>query len=555
MWYANLLLGVGYGLLYIFSGKLGIHFSSMPPGNLTLIWFASGVGLLALRHIGWMGVPFIFLSSLFLNSPYYWELSTASGLQTLFMSVVSAGADALQCILAWRLASRLEQGLGGPLFRDSRCLPPFLLRVCVVPAVLTSWVPVLAPQMIGMVGRTGPEFFQTVATVTLADAMGLILLGPLGWPGAAPLLRRSSSTILLGIACTVAPAGAVLASLWADPHLLFLAFPLGLVAAAAAPHRMVVLGGVGTALIALVGASRGLGLFAPMVPDVALFTLSIFLLSLAITQQFAALLLAEILRYRSNLEAAIEQRTHQLRASETRLRESNIAKDRLFSILAHDLKEPFNSLIGLTDLLLSQDADMDPAERQRCLRMVYGNARRTHGLLENLLAWSRAERGLVQCDPEPSSLVELLTDTVYLHTEAARDKGITLEARPCEDLILQVDRNLLAIIMRNLVGNALKYTHRGGRITLSGRRLDTKHAEVLVVDTGVGIAAHRIAMLFSLSHAHSTPGTDREPGTGLGLSLCREFVERQGGRIEVESEVGKGSRFRVVLPLGQRPAE
>ena len=266
------------------------------------------------------------------------------------------------------------------------------------------------------------------------------------------------------------------------------------------------------------------------------------------------------LRERRLLEEKVRLRTQQIEEQKSEilqknaaLNELNAAKDKFFSIIAHDLRNPFNAIIGLTDVLLISLDDLDAAKLQKTLENIKSSSQQARELLENLLLWARSQTGSISYRPEQLNLKAQAEESIELVAVQAARKNIRIFADfDCGGLIVG-DINMVNTILRNLLTNALKFTPRNGQVSV-GIYLNNGFYVLSIKDTGIGIPADRLKNIFSIDTAHKTKGTDQEPGTGLGLILCKEFIEKHGGRIEVQSEVGKGSEFRVIIP-GNRNAD
>ena len=233
------------------------------------------------------------------------------------------------------------------------------------------------------------------------------------------------------------------------------------------------------------------------------------------------------------------------------LKKLNDQKDKFFSIIAHDLKGPFTALLGYSSLLADKVDYFDKKGVVESAAAVHESAQRVFKLLENLLEWSRLQMGQLEFEPGPIDLKEIIDTNLGLFAPTAKEKAIRLTGKRRKPLNVFADAHMVDAVVRNLVNNAIKFTPERGHVTISARR-NGKWAEVEVSDTGVGISAYRAARLFRLDEKTSTVGTGGETGTGLGLHLCKELVERQGGRIQVRSTEGEGSVFRFTLPLHQQ---
>jgi len=236
------------------------------------------------------------------------------------------------------------------------------------------------------------------------------------------------------------------------------------------------------------------------------------------------------------------------------LKELNLSKDKFLSIISHDLKAPFGQFISATQLILDRINEYDTSQIAKLIRMLNKQAVRTYKLLENLLEWSRNQKGLIKFDPEPISLRVLTNEITDSLLQMAVAKSISITSNIKNGLFIYADKYMLSTILRNLISNAIKFTDEHGEVTISTRYLIQKQSlgdkilEVAIADTGVGIREEEIAKLFRIDKVFSTKGTQKEPGTGLGLILCKEFVEKHGGQIWVDSEPGKGSVFKFTIP-------
>jgi PAS domain S-box-containing protein len=235
--------------------------------------------------------------------------------------------------------------------------------------------------------------------------------------------------------------------------------------------------------------------------------------------------------------------------TEQQLKEANLTKDKFFSIIAHDLRSPFTSILGFTRLLDDEYDEFTDEERKTMVKQILNSTESTFQLLDNLLAWAKTQLGRTIYTPESFTLESLISESVKLTLPQAQIKNIKISIGKTEDLTLFADQNMIRTVMRNLLSNAVKFSFPDGLI-----ELDTSFADniltISVSDHGTGMPPETLNSLFSLTEkVPSTKGTANEKGTGLGLILCREFVERNGGTIHVESAVGKGSTFFVTLPV------
>lgn len=231
---------------------------------------------------------------------------------------------------------------------------------------------------------------------------------------------------------------------------------------------------------------------------------------------------------------------------ELQLQEANATKDKFFSIIAHDLKNPFAVILGFSELLRNNAEKLSADKMKDMSDNIYKSSKTAYELLENLLQWSRSQTGRLEFNPQPIKLSDQLAESITIVENQAHNKKIEV-VNEVKDFCVQADANLLNTVLRNLLGNAIKYTNSGGKVTVASRELP-KLAEIWVQDTGVGIPPEDMNKIFRIDVKYSTRGTADEPGTGLGLILCKEFIEKHGGKIWVESELGKGTTIKFTLP-------
>lgn len=230
------------------------------------------------------------------------------------------------------------------------------------------------------------------------------------------------------------------------------------------------------------------------------------------------------------------------------LNELNLTKDKFFTIIAHDLKSPFNSILGLTELLVTEYDNISEEERLNFINLLYSSSISTYKLVENLLEWARLQRGHIEIQKEELNLIGLINECIEPSLSSARKKGITVIQNIEDHISVMADDNSIKTIIRNLFNNAIKYTPNGGFVEFNAIQ-NENDIEISITDTGIGMSPDRISKLFRIETSHSRLGTNDEIGTGLGLILCKDIVAKNNGKIWVESELGKGSVFKFSIPL------
>ena len=254
-----------------------------------------------------------------------------------------------------------------------------------------------------------------------------------------------------------------------------------------------------------------------------------------------------IRKYNARLEQTVSTRTNELKESEALLKQSNQAKDRFFSIIAHDLKSPFNSILGYLDLLTDNKYFFSEEERIIILNKMKATSKRTVNLLENLLSWARTQKGDIPLNPERFDLMQLINENMMLSESPAEGKNIRLTKMSNDPRFVFADRNMINTVIRNLLSNAIKFTYPGGNVIIDAE-IRGKEIEFSISDDGCGMSKETIEHLFNIEDHIATKGTNNETGTGLGLILCRDFIRLNRGRIWAKSEPEEGSTFYFTLP-------
>jgi len=231
----------------------------------------------------------------------------------------------------------------------------------------------------------------------------------------------------------------------------------------------------------------------------------------------------------------------------------NATKDRFFSIIAHDLKSPFSSILGFSEILKDEVEQIDTKTIKRYASLINSSAQNSYALLENLLEWARMQQGQIQFEPEKLVLNDAVIAEIQNLQHTADQKNIKLTNNTPENLTIKADYNMLLTILRNLISNAIKFTPEGGQVKVEAKiegevKGEKSQVVISVSDTGIGMTKETIENLFKIESSISTRGTNNERGTGIGLLLCKDFIEKHKGNIAVKSMPGKGSTFTIYLP-------
>lgn len=273
------------------------------------------------------------------------------------------------------------------------------------------------------------------------------------------------------------------------------------------------------------------------------FAVSAFLLLFTALSIYLFAIRRKLLRYQEK----INHQNEQLIENEKKLNEMIATKDKFFKIIAHDLRNHFNGLLGYSDLLSLTHKELSVDERDSMINDVSDISKNTFSLLENLLVWSRSQTDDLSFSPKQLDLQELVVTNIESVQSHVKSKGLKLTSDIDKELKVYADKEMLNTVLRNLIMNAIKFSNKGGEVRIDAVA-DKDKVTILVHDQGIGMSREKMEILFDITQKTSTLGTGQEKGTGIGLALCKEFIEAHGGEIHVESEPGVGSVFSIVLP-------
>lgn len=247
----------------------------------------------------------------------------------------------------------------------------------------------------------------------------------------------------------------------------------------------------------------------------------------------------------------LERLNRILESRNVELAESNLYKDRLLSIVAHDLKNPFQALLGYSEVLMDEYDSLTKQEVVEYSRAIYNSAKNLLSITQNLLNWSRIQFNQFNISRQDIQILDMFNNTILFQKEIAKQKEIEFEIELKDSFSLNTDPEMLETVLRNLTSNAIKYSYPGSKIVLTAKE-SNETAQIIVEDSGIGIPSEKLQFLFTNKNIISSPGTKNERGTGLGLTICKDFINSLGGKIEVESKEGVGTRFIIILPVATK---
>lgn len=253
-------------------------------------------------------------------------------------------------------------------------------------------------------------------------------------------------------------------------------------------------------------------------------------------------------------EKLAKESKKQLESSEKKLRELNTTKDKFFSIIGHDVKTPVSTIASYSSLLVDEFDELEKEEIFHIIRIIRNSSLRAIDLLKNLLEWAKVQTGSISFDPEVINICDIIDEEVKFASNLWGKKNITVKFSPKADNFVFADKNMVRTVFRNLLSNAIKFTPENGSIQLFSKRVNEngEQIRISIQDNGVGISKKVLPTLFSIEENYSSEGTSGEVGTGMGLLFCKEFIDIQGGNIQAESTLGKGSTFSFSLPAAKK---
>jgi signal transduction histidine kinase len=259
-------------------------------------------------------------------------------------------------------------------------------------------------------------------------------------------------------------------------------------------------------------------------------------------------------RKEKQINLLLEEKNSEIEEQARSLRKLVATKDKLFSIIGHDLKNPFNAIMGFGNLLIDDYDNLSDKQRISFINHISNATNKANNLLENLLTWSTTQRGEIKVDLEIINIRDCINDQMELYKNTIKHKSISVVNSVNADAQIMTDRNMVCLVIRNLLNNALKFSNKEGNVYINIQE-DNEYANISIKDEGVGMNKEVLKNLFNLEHNVTTKGTLEETGTGLGLVICHEFMKTLGGKIWAESEEGKGSTFYFSLPFSNQKTQ
>lgn len=257
-----------------------------------------------------------------------------------------------------------------------------------------------------------------------------------------------------------------------------------------------------------------------------------------------------LLKTKTRITKQLQEQNDKIKQQHKTLEATNATRDKFFSIIAHDLKGAIGGFLGQTQFMAEDFRQLRDTEKQEMISVLHTSAQQLYALLENLLAWSRTQLGSIDYKPEPVNIEQLIKEVLALHESNIQEKDISVSCSQVAPHIVYADYNMLSTVLRNLVSNAIKYSFPGGEIVIRVQSAESnQQLSVSILDKGKGMSPQKQQQLFKLEETISEPGTNKERGTGLGLILCKEFVEKNQGKLQFQSAPQQGTCFSFEVPI------
>jgi signal transduction histidine kinase len=525
-------------VLYVTAAWIGTTYSNLAPSNLSVLWLPSGIAIVGLVVLGWRALPIIAIGSLLFH--------------------MQTQSDSLTHLLSLTLLDTIQPAIGTWMYQrvcphgclsDEKSFIRFLLGVAMLPPLLTSWAVILSIQSSGnVVYESATELLRAIGNTTVSDTLGILIVIPL-YDALLGAKNRSAGRrdIIEFIALL---SFLILVLIWVSSSRtlrpIVILIPMTLLAL----RNGVIGSSIGFAVSAItmiIATVHGYGPFLTEELQTEFLGLITVLISIGLPVHLIAINVRNMKIFAVTLEHRVDERTSELKQKEARLLELNQDKDRLMSIIGHDLRNPIQGIIGLGELVVGDVRNKTYADLESYGVMIQGSARQTLQLLQNLLDWSATQSGRIRFNPQPTDVSRLLSEALHVVADPAKAKGITLKVDVEMGLTASVDKQMMATILRNLVSNSLKFTFSGGTILTSAHSTE-RGFRLSVTDTGVGMTEEQIEALEGPLSNLSTHGTEGEPGSGLGLLLVNDFTHKHGGTVRIESELGRGTTFELDFP-------
>lgn len=542
--------------LYLLTAKLGMGYLAFEPGNLTVLWLPSGIALITFLKFGYQAVPIVFLSSFLAN--YDGLFSSANGIESwqIYTSLIlSAGCDTIQPIIAMLFWRRLIQN---ELLSISDFYK-FILFVAFIPCLFAVSLLCLNLYYFHFFEKHSfDEIIRIFGVIVFGDTIGIFASVPLYFFWRRREFDGKLSVLISLILIQTVILFIVIRYL---PFLYFLSYFVVVIIGYFNRLKGVSVAVFHLYIFSIIMTKMGVGPFVYPDEYTSYIYLISFLVPFSLLAEFMTILYTSVESHQVELEKKVLERTKMLRQqigeknkaidslniSEQRLSESNKTKDKFFSIIAHDLRNPLSSYQHVTQMLIEGYDRYTDSEILELLGQISDSSDKVYQLLEHLLDWARTQTHTIPFSPKYLNLYDLARECITESGNKFRSKKISANVIGDHKTYVCADESMVRLVIRNLISNALKFTPENGNIELSISET-VSHVRLACRDTGIGISEENIDKMFRIDTQFNSVGLGGERGTGLGLILCKEFISKHGGDIYAESRVNIGTTIIVNLP-------
>lgn len=544
-------------LFYYVAAILGMKFINLPPGNLTIIWLPAGIAIASLMKFGQKVIPAIFLASFLSNLPFFlvqndfWNLSKG-----LFTGTWIASIDTLQSFLGYLAYKKI---IKTNIFSNTKNVLKYYLFMVLMPPVLTTWIMVLSPYLMGYFQATTSELLIKIGLITLSDILGIILVIPLFYA-----LKKTkpvqTNDVLLFISFTFLLLLNLFFSLNSFPSLIYVSIPI----LSLFIMRFKILGySIGIIIFSICTiytTSIGIGSFYESKQYLSFINLFIFIISIALPLSYIFSLINELNYYNTelknknknlkelsnNLNVTVKKRTKDLILAKEEAETANKLKSAFLTNMSHEIRTPMNGMLGFIAILDEKETDQ---EKRGYLEILKTSSLNLLSIINDILDLSKIESGKYTIVENNINITDFIEKFVLTFQEQAKMKNInfTLDCENCVEKEIISDEKMLSQILNNLLSNAIKFTDKG-YVKLHINILEENKITIIVKDTGIGINKNKLNRIFDPFYQGDNSLSKKYGGTGLGLPIIKKSVDILNGEITVKTEEGKGTKFSILIP-------
>ncbi|MEN9907942.1 MAG: hypothetical protein RLZZ540_1083 [Bacteroidota bacterium] len=545
-------------LFYYVTAILGMKFINLPPGNLTIIWLPAGIAIASLMKFGKKVIPAIFLASFFSNLPFFliqndfWNISKG-----LFTGTWIASIDTLQSVLGYLAYKKL---IKTNIFSNTKNVLKYYLFMVLMPPILTTWIMVLSPYLLGYFQATTSELLIKIGLITLSDILGIILVIPLFYAlkKTKPLQTKD---ILLFLSFTLLLLLNLYYGLHSFPSLIYISIPILSLFIIRFKTIGYSIGIIIFSACTIYATSIGIGPFYESKQYLSFINLFIFIISIVLPLSYIFSLINELKYYNTelksnnknlkklsnNLNVTVKKRTKDLILAKEEAETANKLKSAFLSNMSHEIRTPMNGILGFIGILDEKETDQ---EKRGYLKILKTSSLNLLGIINDILDLSKIESGKYNIVENNINTADFIEKFVRTFQEQAKMKGINfiLECKNCNEKEIISDEKILSQILNNLLSNAIKFTDQGSIKLYINILQESNKIAIIVKDSGIGINKNKLNRIFEPFYQGDNSLSKKYGGTGLGLPIIKKSVDMLNGEISVKTEEGKGTEFSILIP-------